>query len=131
MIQASALDPDALLSAIGRDVPDSEKIDDLGYQFAFEVNDQLGAGLGSNLWEKAKEEFYVLVCTNEPRYEEIRKQASKVTPSYTTMLVAAVSAAFGSVIGIAATVITPLVGLLLLALAKVGKNAFCEAFGSN
>lgn len=125
MIHAEALDQSALSAAVGRDVPDVEQLDDLGYELAFQASEEIGSGLG-NLWEKAKEEFRVLLCTDEPRYADVREKASKLSSDYTTALVAAVSAAMGAAIGVAAATITPLVALLLLVLARVGKSAICN-----
>lgn len=125
MIHTQSLDQSTLLSTIGRTEADTSSLDDIGYDIAHDLDDGCGAGL-SNLWEQTKKEFRVLLCTDEPRYAAVRKKADEVTPGYTTALIAAISAALGATIGITAAAVTPLIGLLLLALSRVGKNAICN-----
>lgn len=125
MIHRDTLDESALLQAIGRTEAPTENIDDLGYSLAHELDD--GNGLGTtNLWEQAKKEFRKLLCTDDSTYADIRKKAMETSPTYTTALIAALSAALGAALGVAAAAIAPIVGLLLLALSRVGKNAICN-----
>jgi hypothetical protein len=126
MLEIPVLSEPELFDAIGRPVKPNDSLDDLGYQIAFEQSDSLGLGL-SNLWEQAKTEFRVLVCTNDPRYASVRKQAAKLSPNQTTAFVSCLSAGLGAVIGVSATVLAPLIGLLLLTLIRLGMETFCRA----
>ena len=126
MLQIPKLKESELFEVIGKPLESDELLDDYGYQLAFEQSDTLGLGL-SNLWEQAKREFRVLVCTSDPRYASVRKQAAKLSPNQTSAFVSCLSAGLGAVIGISATVLAPLVGLLLLTLIRLGTETFCRA----
>ncbi|MGX1319646.1 hypothetical protein AB7M17_003099 [Bradyrhizobium sp. USDA 377] len=125
MLQLQGMSESKLIELIGKPVSTNESVDDLGYQLALEASDSLGMGL-SNLWEQAKNEFRILVCTDDARYASVRAEAAKLSPTQTAAFVSFLSAGLGAAIGVAATLLAPLVGLLLLSLLRLGTETFCR-----
>jgi hypothetical protein len=78
-----------------------------------------------NYWKRVKRELHILICTNDRRYETLRKYIGKESKTTQIALVSAIAGSIGAYIGMAATVIGPFVTLGLMALLQVGKNAWC------
>jgi hypothetical protein len=78
-------------------------------------------------FDMVKKEFYNFLC-NDNEYieekEELKKQGSVVN-SYT---IAVISGAISVKIGFAASLLAPVVVLLIFSVCKIGKNAFCKSF---
>lgn len=125
MIRSEAVDQEVLESLIGGSVPKSTDLDELGYEIASSRRYGNSAGF-QDLWEKVKAEFRILLCTEDAKYADLRKQASELTGNYTATLVAVVSTAIAVTLSTTAALLTPLVSLLILAVARVGKNAICS-----
>lgn len=124
MIRSEAIDQAALESLIGKAIPTSADLDELGYDIASSRRSGNGAGF-QDLWEKVKAEFRILLCTEDAKYADLRKQASALTSNYTTTLVTAVSTAIAVTLSTSVALLMPLASLLILAVARVGKNAIC------
>ena len=77
-------------------------------------------------WERFKDEFRKLVCDDNAYLEE-KKALDTQGPIGKAVLVSAVSAAIGATIGYSATLLAPAVTLLLCAVGKMGRNAYCNA----
>lgn len=77
-------------------------------------------------WERFKDEFRKFVC-DENAYLEEKKALDTQGPVGKAVLVSAVSAAIGATIGYSATLLAPAVTLLLCAVGKMGRNAYCNA----
>jgi hypothetical protein len=75
-------------------------------------------------WDKFKSEFRRFVC-DDAAYVEEKKALSGEGPVSKALLVSVVSAAIGATIGYAATLLAPAVTLLLCAVGKMGRNAYC------
>jgi len=125
MIRGEAIDQEVLESLIGGTVPTSADLDELGYEIAASRRTGNSAGF-QDLWEKVKSEFRILLCTEDAKYADLRKHASELTGNYTATLVTAVSTAIAVTLSTTAALLTPLVSLLILAVARVGKNAICS-----
>ena len=78
-----------------------------------------------NYWKRVKRELHILICTNNRRYETLRRYIGKENKTTQVALVSAISASIGAHLGMTATVIGPFVTLGLMALLQVGKNAWC------
>jgi hypothetical protein len=86
------------------------------------------SGKDLNFWDAVKEEIKILICSKDKKYAELRKLlSSKEINSSSAMVVAAIAIAIAGLFGISAMSLTPIVALILFALAKVGKEAFCRA----
>lgn len=78
-----------------------------------------------NYWELVKREFHVFLCTRNKKYAKLRSQLTKASHPTQTAVVATIAAAVAASLGVVAGAIVPLVALCLLALLRVGKEAFC------
>ena len=78
-----------------------------------------------NYWKRVKRELHILICTNDRRYETLRRYIGKESKTTQVALVSTISASIGAYLGMAATVIGPFVTLGLMALLQVGTNAWC------
>jgi hypothetical protein len=79
-----------------------------------------------NYWAEVKKEIYLLVCTKDRKYSDIRNHFKKKSTTSTTAIVGMLSATVATQIGAAAGLVTPLVALLLYGLLRVGVNSWCN-----
>ena len=77
-------------------------------------------------WSSVKKEVFLLLCTKDRKYSKIRSQISRKGKSATLYVLSAISAWLATVIGAPLAMLTPLVAALLLAISKVGLNAWCS-----
>lgn len=84
-----------------------------------------GAGFADQPWDRVKQEFHSFVCVRGGKYADLQKKADALGSQGTTALVALVAGGLGAAVGAAATVIAPLVALLLLLVCRIGKEVFC------
>jgi hypothetical protein len=81
---------------------------------------------GLNFWFRLKKEFHDLVCTRAQRYADLRKQLARHGSKTQMVIVAGIAGAMAPYVGApSGVVIAPLVTLCLLAMLKIGKEAFC------
>jgi len=72
-------------------------------------------------WEPIKNEFVILLCTNDKKYDDLRKQLKTIkTPALTT-----ISAAIGAKIGVESAVIINFCAICVYFAVKIHKEAFC------
>lgn len=76
-------------------------------------------------WERFKREFHKFICTNDEKYSEVKKELSQHSHKGQLVVVSSIASAIASVLGVAAGVLVPLVALCLLAVLKIGKEAYC------
>lgn len=81
---------------------------------------------GSAFYKRFRAEFHAFVCGAE-RYDEERKELSKIVDPAATYVVASISAAVAATLGITVGLIVPAVALLLRLVGKLGLNAWCES----
>jgi hypothetical protein len=79
-----------------------------------------------NYWARVKRELHILICTNDVKYQSIRRLLGKESRLTQTAIVSSIGGAIGASIGAAATIVGPFVTLGLLALLQVGKEAWCS-----
>jgi hypothetical protein len=79
-----------------------------------------------SMWVMFKEEFHLLLCTNDPKYNDVRKGLGGAAGKSQTAIISMVSAAVAVNLGMIAATAVPLSALCLLAIARMGKNAFCN-----
>ncbi|MFD2599360.1 hypothetical protein ACFSQ3_10375 [Sphingobacterium corticis] len=75
--------------------------------------------------DKFKTEFKKFVC-NHPDYEEEREKLNIESPISKAIWISIISAALGATLGFAATLLAPVVAIMLSIIGKMGINAFCE-----
>jgi len=76
-------------------------------------------------WPKVKQEFHIFLCTDDKKYEKLRKQLKSSARATSTTILPSITAAIGSTLGFPAGAITGLVALCLYGLLKIGKEAYC------
>ena len=79
-----------------------------------------------NYWARVKRELHILICTNDTKYQSIRRLLGKESKLTQTAIVSSIGGAIGAYVGAAATIVGPFVTLGLLALLQVGKEAWCS-----
>lgn len=79
-----------------------------------------------DLWTEVKREFYLLVCTKDRKYADLRSQLDRKSRPATTTIVSMTSAAVATQLGVTAGMITPLVALALYAILKLSLNSWCN-----
>jgi hypothetical protein len=79
-----------------------------------------------NYWARVKRELHILICTNDTKYQSIRRSLGKESRLTQTAIVSSIGGAIGAYVGAAATIVGPFVTLGLLALLQVGKEAWCS-----
>jgi hypothetical protein len=78
-----------------------------------------------NYWARVKRELHILICTNDAKYQSIRRLLGKEGKLTQTAMVSGISGAIGAQIGASAAVAVTFVAFGLLALVQVGKEAWC------
>jgi hypothetical protein len=83
--------------------------------------------LPKNYWSSVKTEVFTLLCTEDAKYSDIRDRLSKHSDIATLYILSTLSIWLSSLLGASLAIITPLVGTLLYAIAKLGMGAWCES----
>jgi hypothetical protein len=79
------------------------------------------------LWNEFKKEFHIFLCTKNRKYTSLRKRLSKSGTNTQLAIVSSISAAVGGSFGVVAGSLIPVCAICLIAVLKMGKEAFCEA----
>jgi hypothetical protein len=77
-------------------------------------------------WGRVRDEVHKLVCTSDPRYASLRRELAAHSGKSQTAIVGVISAYVASILGLATGAVVPLIALCLIALLRIGKNAFCD-----
>jgi hypothetical protein len=77
-------------------------------------------------WSALKREFRRLVCTNDKRYSTLKARLNAAGSKSQLTLVSTIAVAVSAHVGVAAGVLVPFCSLCLIALVKLGKEAFCD-----
>lgn len=76
-------------------------------------------------WDKFKSEFKKFLC-KEDEYVEFKREIRQKSNVTKQLLISSISAAIGSTIGFAATLLAPAVAVMLNLVGHMGVNAYCE-----
>ncbi|MDA0126312.1 hypothetical protein OH459_27430 [Vibrio sp. MM46] len=87
-----------------------------------------GEGSKINIWKRIKNEFYLLFCTEEKKYEAARKRIERMNGACFGAVLTTVCAAIAKALGMVFGAIAGSVVALLWALFSVGKNAYCGIY---
>lgn len=82
----------------------------------------------SPLWQKAKEQLYLFICTDDPKYKGLRKQASDAGAVAKELGIPMTAAAIAGTAGLDVALATPFVALAIIGVLQIGKNSWCAAF---
>lgn len=78
-------------------------------------------------WECVKKEIYLLICTNDQKYDALRSRLEKYVDNSKTPLIAVIAGAIGDQLGISAVLIAGFCAVALYAVVKVGKETYCSS----
>ena len=80
-----------------------------------------------DFWSALKKELRILICTDDEKYEELRKKINENKTSVTAFTVSTISATLAPIVGTTVAALSPLVGIALYAMIILGKNTWCES----
>lgn len=79
-------------------------------------------------WHQFKDEFHLLVCSDEPKYGPLRKKLSTLGGKSQLVIVSTMAAGMASVLGTVATAaLVPLCVVCMMAVIRVGGEAYCRS----
>lgn len=84
-----------------------------------------GNGNPEPFWDRFVAEFKSFICGDE-KYNKDRERLSSQTPIPHEIFVSVISGAIGSTIGFAASLLAPVVAILLYQVGKLGIAAYCK-----
>jgi hypothetical protein len=76
-------------------------------------------------WLQLKKEFYVLLCTEDESYKNVRVKLASSGNAVTVLLVALVAQSLGDKLGIVCGPVVTLVALMLCASLRLGRQTMC------
>lgn len=122
--------PKALLTFLDDTEKDGGTIDDVALSLERMPRNYLEAEeaekLPKGMWSDITEEMYLLVCTDDQKYSDLRVRFSEQKSITTAYVVSTISAALGAVFGFSATVLAPFTVLCLMAIIELGKEVWCN-----
>jgi hypothetical protein len=80
----------------------------------------------SDFWRACKQELYSLFCTDDKRYSDLRKRIYSAGGKSETVIVSTIAATVAGTAGLMAGALVPFCAVCLLAVVKLGKEAFCR-----
>jgi hypothetical protein len=105
-------------------------IDTIGQALASEPGFGLapkGGTIWPNLWSKAKSEVHLVICTEDPKYENLHKELRTKGNLAAGAILAKISSAVTAALGVNVGVTVPLVALILWSVLDIGRAAWCGA----
>jgi hypothetical protein len=106
-------------------------IDHIGAALAYPLQ-HLGSDenrrLATGFWSKIRREMYILICKSGSKYSDLRKQLSRGAITAHDVLVTAIAAAISEELGFGPALLTPFIVLCLIAVVRIGKEAWCCSF---
>lgn len=85
---------------------------------------------GTPAWTAVKREIYQLLCTGDPAYKEVRKQIEAADRTMQATIIPAIAGVVAGAVSISAGILTPFIGLAILAVLKIGKNVWCKSYAA-
>src|SRR5258708_1517562 len=78
-------------------------------------------------WTRLKHEFHLLICTTDKKYADLRRKIESEGGKTRTTIVALIAAGVAGTVGVAWGALVPFVALLMVAVMRLGKNAYCAS----
>jgi hypothetical protein len=113
-------------SELGLSEKEERTFEALGCALEVYANPDYKLAISPRYWENLKEEFRILICTKDKKYASLRRELNAKAHRSQTVIVSMISATMTSTLGISAGILVPFCALCLLALARIGKEAFCK-----
>ena len=95
--------------------------------FGFGEGKNRDPSLSSKVWSSIKKEWYLLICTNDEKYDDLRKKVEDLNGKQATVIVSTISAVLASTLGLEAGLLLPFVTVFLHGIVTVGRNSLCAA----
>jgi len=76
-------------------------------------------------WSRVNRELHLLICTDDKKYEKLRKYVGKESRVTQATIISSIAATIGANLGLTAAIVAPFVTLGLVAMLQIGKNAWC------
>lgn len=76
-------------------------------------------------WNRFSQEFFKYIC-DDSAYKDEKEALYSEARITRDLLIASVSATLGSALGLAATLLAPVIVLMFLHITKIGRNAYCN-----
>jgi len=76
-------------------------------------------------WEQVKSEMFILICTNDKKYDSLRKSLQETTDKSTKYILASIAGAVGGVLGVEAGILSGFCAIILHSIIKIGKETYC------
>ncbi len=76
-------------------------------------------------WAQVKAEFYLFLCTDDPKYDELRSKLKVSSDETGKVALATLAGYFGSVLGAESGVIIGLLSVCIFGSIKLGREAYC------
>jgi hypothetical protein len=83
-------------------------------------------GAGAGIWSRVLAEFTEFVCTESSRYADLRAEWDDLCSRSAAVAVTALTASLAAHLGVATTVVGPLIVWLVLSAVRIGTRAFCD-----
>ena len=80
-----------------------------------------------NLWQRVQDEFYTLVCTDDTKYAQLRREILSHARRSKGPIIAGIAGTIATTLHVTLAVISPMVVSLLLMLLRLGKEAYCSS----
>lgn len=88
---------------------------------------QAPAGTASaGIWGRVLAEFTDFVCTESARYADLRAEWDDLCSRSTAVAITALTASLAAHVGVAASIVGPLIVWLVLSAVRIGTRAFCD-----
>jgi len=105
----------------------SKDVEAAGEELPARVHENTQFATLPGYWQQLKWEFRLFVCTDEPRYADIREKSRNANAVFDTILLGGIIGALAKTLGIEATILAPFVKLLIVSVAKIGVGAYCAS----
>jgi hypothetical protein len=79
-----------------------------------------------SIWTRVLTEFTDFVCTDSVTYADLRAQWDDLCSRSAAIAIPALTAALAAQLGVASTIVGPLVVWLVLSAVRIGTRAFCD-----
>jgi hypothetical protein len=82
--------------------------------------------IARDYWSLFKKEFHAFLCTKDKKYAALRKQLFTSASRSQVAITSTISAAISQHVGLEAGILVPFCALCLIAVLKIGREAFCS-----
>lgn len=123
-----SLDADirALLSCAGRTEEDIERVAQVIAARPPHLAARRRKRIAADYWRSVKEEVYLLLCTDDAKYSALLGRLTTTGRVTGPVVIAMIATAVSKELGFGTTLITPFVVLCLIAVVRVGTQAWCR-----